>query len=241
METLIKQLKARKAQLDQSAFCSFLKSDQYSAAERMTFAPSMFYFVMGFRDSLHSLKDLDDTSDDQQIVNVHCEEDSTHWMWYLNDINTLTNYSLINSGDAMSPVQVWSEDYWPIRNVVYEVVHRCKSTTDPFMRLLIIQVLEATFGSFNTAIHQPVKELGLYGKLLYFGKEHIDAEEDHSFEDWLEVDEHTYGKDRVITTEQLEEGIEVIDVLFDAFEEMFLSWRNISISQTTSESQEVAA
>lgn len=229
MEKLIRKLKARKNALDNSGFCNFLKDEGYNAEDRMSFAPSMFFFVMGFRDSLISLKDESNQSAEQAIVNLHCDEDSTHWIWYLNDINVLTNFSLVQSGNAMSPVQVWSDDNWAIRNVVYEVIHACKNTKDPFQRLVIIQVLEATFGSFNTAIHQPVKELNLYGKLAYFGKEHIDAEEDHSFDNWLEVDEATFQSDKVLTNEQATLGEETIDRLFDAFESLFDCWRSIGL------------
>ena len=223
MKTVIQRLKARKEQLDNSRFSFLMKNENIPAHDRMAFAPSMLYFVMGFRDMLSSLKDESDTSDFQRTVNIHCDEDSTHWIWYLQDIRLLSKMSLIDPF-ATSPDAVWSEDNWPIRNMVYEVIHRCKQITSPFQRLVVIQVLEATFDAFNDAIDLPVRELGLYKKLAYFGKAHLDAEEDHAFDDWLKVDVDAYSKTIQVSQEELGKAIFLIDELFDSFEMMFDNW-----------------
>lgn len=223
MKTLIQRLKERKSQLDQSNFHALLTDKNLSAQDRIAFAPHMLFFVMGFRDMLRSLEVPNSTDPLQQIVNTHCEEDSTHWRWYLHDVQLLISRSLIDS-KALDPENIWSEENWRIRNTVYETIRQCKDSKLPLMRLVVIQVLEATFDSFNDSICHPVGELNLHNELAYFGKMHLDAEEGHSFDDWLKVDEDTYGADMDVSKGDINKGRFLIDCLFDAFDEMFENW-----------------
>jgi len=226
MNELIKKLQERKNNLDQSEFCDFLKNTDIPAKQRLSFAPSMFYFVLGFRDMLTALTDESDTSEYQKIVNVHCVEDSTHWYWYLRDLKHLSKLNYVQYDGLVEEAHIiWAPENWHIRNVVYEVMHSCKSVKSPFLRLVIIQVLEATFGAFNGGMSQLIGELDLYDDLNYYGKQHMCAEEDHSFDDWLDLDPNdTKWKDLKISNEEREQGLAIIDRLFDAFENMFDTW-----------------
>ncbi|MGD1846851.1 MAG: hypothetical protein ACFB10_15795 [Salibacteraceae bacterium] len=223
MKTLIQRLKERKSQLDQSSFHALLKDSSLAPQDRIAFVPHMLFFVMGFRDMLRSLEDTSSNDPLQEIVNVHCEEDSTHWRWYLHDVKLLISRSLVDP-KALDPEVIWSEENWQIRNTVYETIRQCKEYDSPLMRLTVIQVLEATFDSFNDCICHPVNDLEMRDELAYFGRMHLDAEEDHSFEDWLLVDEETYGQELEASKAEINQGRFVIDSLFDAFDDMFENW-----------------
>lgn len=226
MNELIKKLQERKNKLDQSAFCKFLKDTNVPARQRLSFAPSMFFFVLGFRDMLTALTDESDTSEAQKIVNLHCEEDSTHWYWYLRDLKHLSKLNYVQYDGLIEQAHViWAPENWEIRNVVYDVIHNCKSVSSPFLRLCIIQVLESTFEAFNEGIHMVVGELDLFDELNYYGKMHVDAEEGHSFQNWLELDANDpqWHRDS-ISDEERRHGLMIIDNLFNSFEGMFDTW-----------------
>lgn len=230
MKNLIYQLRTRKVELGNSNFCNFLQDHSIAAETRLSFAPDMLFFVMGFRDTLLTLTDRSNPDYFQSIVNTHCVEDGTHWEWFLQDMDTLfppkqSPWQSLSS----SARHIWADDKWEVRNLVYETTHAVKATTSSFLKLVIIQVLEATFDAFNDSIIHPLRELGLFDSLLYFGQNHLDAEEGHEFDDWLNVDPEKYA-DKLsqlgvqVTNEELAEAQELIDRLMNGFELMFQAW-----------------
>lgn len=230
MENLIYLLRARKARLSNSNFCKFLRDRSVNAEDRMVFAPNMLFFVMGFRDTLTALSDDTQHNEFQATVNMHCIEDGTHWDWYLKDIDTLLpgDSSPYNSLSSCARY-LWSDENWHIRNMVYEAIHTAKSSDSSFLKLVVIQILEATFDAFNDSIIYPLRELDLFDQLLYFGQHHLDAEEDHAFDDWLKVDAQAYteklkNKGLRISPKEMEEAKAITERLMDAFENMFEAW-----------------
>lgn len=237
MQQLIKKLQERKFELDQSSFCCFLKDSNIPAETRLRFAPEMFFFVLGFRDMLFSLENYEDESEYQKMVNVHCKEDSHHWRWYLNDLEYLKEKGIIDFGSLTEHAhEMWSQSNWHTRNTVYEVLHISKTLTNPFMKLVVIQALEATFDSFNDGMTQVITDLNLLSELTYYGNLHVNAEEDHEGEDWMDLDPNDEShRMNSLSEEEREEALRIIDSVMDAFYNMFNSWFSSANSKLNTE------
>eukprot|EP01024_Parvocaulis_polyphysoides_P036819 TRINITY_DN3271_c0_g2_i2.p1 TRINITY_DN3271_c0_g2~~TRINITY_DN3271_c0_g2_i2.p1 ORF type:complete len:199 (+),score=20.94 TRINITY_DN3271_c0_g2_i2:260-856(+) len=105
------------------------------------------------------------------------------------------------------------------------MLQECREAKSAFLRLVIIQVLEASFSSFCVGMSKSIQQVGLFEDLEYFGVKHEEAEEGHSFDDWLHTDEEKLiAQYQNISQQELTEGLKIIDRLFDTFEAMFHTW-----------------
>lgn len=147
--------------------------------EKLKFVPRMLFFVMGFKD-LMSLVRYENASDDQErSVNIHSDEDSNHWQWYLNDLEFISaEFKYATSTPLIS--DIWSENSLSTRETIYKFAQQIYNCAHPAARMLMIEVLELTFDKFKAAIHPVLKETDLYDRMDYFGKTHQDTEENHT-------------------------------------------------------------
>ena len=88
MEKTFAHIDHKKNQLSQNPFCLWLKQAGLEQ-DALIFAPSMSYFVLGFRDILELAKRPNPKTELDFSINVHCEEDKEHWKWFLGDIQKL--------------------------------------------------------------------------------------------------------------------------------------------------------
>ncbi len=242
MKDLITKLREEKSTLAESSFCKTLQNENIPAMTRMAFGPSMLFFVLGFRDTLGYLKNTASEHPFQLTVNTHCDEDSTHWRWYLADLKLFLEEFDIELDVVGTANELWASKNDAVRNTVYSCIHYSMKYTSPFLRLVIIQVLEATFDAFNDSIIYPLRELDLFDKLSYYGQHHLDAEEDHEFDDWLKVDIEEYtaklaSEGIEIDESEFKVGEELIGELFQAFSDMFVVWENAVHSQNNKMNQ----
>jgi hypothetical protein len=224
MKEIIAALEDRKALLKQSALCGYLRADNETAS-KLSFAPAMLFFAMGFKDILDCLRA--DASEDplQMAVNIHCEEDSTHWMWYLNDMMR------IPSGKAFMERRqkelfgdIWSARYEPVRHLVYDCIAMAKQAKHPFQKLILIEALEATFECFNEPVFDHVHKIGLSEVLEYFGQAHAHSEASHSMDKSGNGQaSETYQAYEPDVKEQ-EQALNTIHTVFDVFERVFDCW-----------------
>lgn len=239
MLEIIQALDARKQQLHQSRLCKMIGNKALPPEARLNFTPAMLFFVMGFKDILYTMKDEKSSDPMQQSVNVHCDEDSYHWQWYLKDLERLQDGQqfLAQPGTTMF-TQIWSDDYSAVRDVVYETIHLARQFSLPFYKLIIIEALEATFECFNEPVFALVHEMGRQEELEYFGQLHAHSEASHAME--KTTDEHESTAYQNYQPGQLEtnNALFIIHKIFDLFEKAFDCWYQAS---RLAEKQPVAA
>lgn len=225
MLQIIQTLELRKQQLRQSPLCVMIGNNALPPASRLSFTPAMLFFVMGFKDILNTMKDEKSTDPMQQTVNVHCEEDSYHWQWYLKDLERISygQHFLEQPGVSMFH-QVWSDNYSSARDVVYETIHIARQFPLPFYKLIIIEALEATFECFNEPVFELVHAMGRQDELEYFGVLHAHSEANHAMDKTDADHESAAYNGHVPSKHETENALYIINKIFDLFEKTFDCW-----------------
>ena len=196
-----------------------LKSD-ISIQDKLTFIPRMLFFVLGFKDIMELVRYEGETSDLQESVNTHSDEDSNHWEWYLKDLAFMTGHFEENKGlDLIT--KTWADDTLEVRKTIYSFNRYVQQYDHPVARMLMIEVLEITFDKFKAAIHPVLKAEDLYDQLEYFGKKHQDTEENHST--GISDDEISHLVD-LLPDDLKEEMVTVVHELFDQMYRMAANW-----------------
>lgn len=219
MEFIDHIIESRQARLRQSALCQYILDQHVAPYERLSFIPAMLFFTMGFRDVLEALRDPHDDSELQQVVHQHCDEDSFHWQWYLEDLGVIEHGRRVVGVPAIQAfTDVWSPANQATREVIYHAIHLAKTWSTPFYRLVIIEALEATFACFNEPVFKLVATLGMADQLHYFGKVHEHAEASHAKDQESGEPSYAASAEERATAEML------VHDMFDVFEEMFDCW-----------------
>ncbi len=256
MKNAFQKIEQRQKQLARSAFCAWLNQvglDQ----DALRFAPSMTYFVLGFRDILalakrersvsESVSDLDELD---LAINTHCEEDREHWKWFLSDIEKL---GYLNTTPEKFLFRIWSDEEQMPRRMIYHITHLIQSETDSRLILVMIECLEAAFAVFIESLKPQLVKRGFYEKLTYFGQKHDLGEQSHAMGSWIEDQaagekgskshvphpaSHEAHGDTVVarlasspSSPELEsQAARLVDSIFNHFEMLFEHWRRVALS-----------
>lgn len=170
-----------KSMVQNNILFKFLNDESFSATERLVrLAPCFAYFVLGFRDlQLYVLKyPAAEAKCDpyKKAINAHCHEDSTHWPWFLADLQTLgldkeTNYTSVIK-------YLWGKHTKEQRSSCYQLAILAETARDPILRFVYLLAFEingrALFEKFLEIAEQSEADTGK--KLLYFGRTHLARE-----------------------------------------------------------------
>lgn len=226
MQELFVLIEERKHSLDSNKLCVALR--EYNISEGrgklLKFMPSMAFFVLGFKDMLAYLKVENPRNEVDNILNTHCDEDSDHWTWYLEDMKALGLHTIDASEFAKT---TWSDDNFKIRRHVYDTISIIIQTGSSEERLIIVECLEAAFAAFVMNLNVATKGLDLYETLKYFGKHHYDKESDHTMGSWLSEDSKLKTRSNEYSFLEVERMKECITKIFDNFELMFDYWHEM--------------
>lgn len=227
---IYKQITSRNASLANHDFVKFLTNTRDVPVESLRFVPRMTFFVLGFKDMLEASRVENPQNHLDEDINAHCEEDSEHWLWFLEDLDRLAkigiNISTENDYKTDILKTVWSDDTYVIRQHTYKVMSHIMNATSTEERLIIIDCLEAAFSTFITGLNHLTKNTGLYQTLRYFGEEHHEDEAGHAMGSWIEGDRQNASDSPVLTALGLNKMIDIIDDIFSGFEDVFSCWNN---------------
>ena len=137
------------------------------------------HFIMAFRDFMTAIKQEDNDTDLQKLINIHSEEDSNHWIWYLNDIIKLNVGDINNKDSKYILSETWNDKYWPIKEASYTLFYYFYLYPKPSFVLLMVEALEISYVALADAVKPAVINAGQYEYLEFFGKTHYDAEAEH--------------------------------------------------------------
>lgn len=225
MLAIIQTLEAKKKELCNSELCRLIGDDSLTPESRLSFTPAMLFFVMGFKDILAEMQVEGSSDPMQQSVNIHCEEDSYHWKWYLKDLERISygkEFLAINPTDMIT--EIWSEPWAAVREVVYKSIHLAKTFNTPFYKLVLIESLEATFDCFNEPVFKLVHTMGREEELEYFGQVHAHSEANHAMEKTSEDHESASYNNYQPSIEESGNAVHIINAVFAAFTDAFRVW-----------------
>lgn len=171
----------RKA-LENEELFRWLADDGVDGRRRLSFAPAMFSYLMGFKDTLGLLRRPASDTKLDRYVNAYCAEDADHWRWYLQDLRTL-GFDLGTLGADFSDFcdTAWGPDTEINRTTVFRLAYYAQQTrSDPLLALLLITTFEATGIVFIGHTRKAAQAAGLDEELGYFGRTHFDEEFGHS-------------------------------------------------------------
>ncbi len=228
MQTILTFIENKKQELSNHSFCRWLETAPLSQ-DALAFAPSMSYFVLGFRDILELVKYANPQTDLEKAINHHCEEDSEHWKWFLQDLSAL---GYLNSSTEVFLSKIWSDEGRTPRNMVYFLTHLIQQQKDPYLVWTVIECLEAAFAVFIDKLRPQLVQRGLYRRLMYFGKMHDEGEQSHALGSWIEdgdikedhFDHHQHELNLAFSEEQIKQAQPIIEKIFMQFEVLFTHW-----------------
>jgi len=226
MSTLLLQIAKSQSQLEQHIFCQHLRHQSDISLSAYSFVPHMTFFVLGFRDILEEIRFKNPKTELELTLNAHCDEDSDHWMWFIEDLETL-KMDVGHWGGSVTSVlsTLWSTKNHPIREMVYRTIHHIRNTKTAEEKMIIIDCLESAFSVFINSLNVITHKNGYYKKLKYFGEEHYEDEASHSGGNWLEGEkqsEHDHSYE--IQPFRYRHMSSVIEDIFQGFEEVFNCW-----------------
>ena len=168
----------RNEQYKKHSFIRFLQDTRIPALDRLSYIPYGLYFVMTFAD-INALLLPEENTDTplQTMINIHGQEDSKHWAWFLQDIHTLgynISFSFVEAAKF-----IWSKDAIRTRLFCYKLAQLCLNA-DALQKLVIIESIEKMGNVWLDNTVAIAKEAGLQDKLVYLGQYHLDREVGHA-------------------------------------------------------------
>lgn len=217
----------RKDHLANHSFCQYLRTATPSDTSVFSFVPLMSFFVLGFKDLLEYMRIPFPSNQVEHLLNEHCAEDSDHWMWFLQDLETLKLSAHAWGGKKVSDnlQLIWSPQNAATRRQIYDIVILINDCKNAHEKLILIECMEAAFAAFIESLNVLTKRMGIYKELVYFGEHHYDKESEHTMGSWLD----TAGPKAAMPHQakyaiRYEAMEKMIDDIFNGFESMFSCW-----------------
>jgi len=214
MKQVFEHISARSACYAQSPMFVYLRDDRVDSRKRLEFVPWLSHFVMTFAD-LYNFFLLEQPVTDryQELVNTHLAEESSHWKWFLTDLETLGLNPTLKFTDALR--LLWGSETVKTRALAYEV---CKLSAglSPLEKLVMVHAIEATGRVALEALVPVGNELGQTSgrKLVYFGQHHLDTERQHTVE---ENGTRQFLESIVVSDYDISRFCEIVDKVFAHF------------------------
>lgn len=177
MKKILAYIREKNAVFARHALFDYLKDESIPAEQRLVFAPYMAHFVFSFMDiNRFILRDLESHDELQHLVNIHTEEDSHHWPWYLHDLKKLK----MNKPRAFTDwlYFIWSDHGIQSRMITYDMVALAKQAS-PTGKVILVEVIEKTGNVFLAHTAAVSRQFVGSPNFLYYGQHHLDCETGH--------------------------------------------------------------
>lgn len=217
MEEVLALIEKKKQEFAKSGLFEFMRDKSIDPKQRLAFAPCVAPFVMSFGEFNKHLFREEPTKDPiQEIVNKHSYEDDDHWLWFLEDLETLGINRTLKFSDALN--FVWSEETQASRWVTHQIFRYAFGST-PIAKLAILEVIEATGNVFFSTASPIAQELRTITQkeFIYFGRFHLEVENNHSKD---LPQQRRLIESIQLTPESRQEAFEIVENLFEVFTKM---------------------
>ncbi|MEG3933981.1 MULTISPECIES: hypothetical protein [unclassified Microcoleus] len=217
MEEVLALIEKKKHEFAKSGLFEFMRDKSINPRQRLAFAPCIAPFVMSFGEFNKYVFREEPTNDPLQvIVNNHTYEDDHHWLWFLEDLETLGINKAVKFSDALN--FLWNEEAKASRWVSHQIF-RSAFGASPIAKLAILEVIEATGNVFLSTAAPIAEELRTITQkeLLYFGCFHLEVENNHSKD---LPQQRRFSETIQLTIESRQEAFEIVENLFEVFTEL---------------------
>ncbi|BAZ42310.1 hypothetical protein NIES4101_82790 [Calothrix sp. NIES-4101] len=194
----------------------YMENPYIHPLQRLAFAPCMAHFIMSFSDiNKYVLRTPQSSHSIQKIVNQYTYEDDNHWPWFISDVEQLGFNQLLSFTDALK--FIWGEETKITRQIAYRTA-RYALEGEPEIKILIIQVLEATADVFFSKSLKITSELRQNTNLeyLFFGDLHLHEETEHTMGN---PDSEKLLAEIELTDSQYKEALHAVEQIFNIFSE----------------------
>lgn len=217
MEEVLALIEKKKQIFASSGLFEFMRDQSIDPRQRLAFAPCIAPFAMSFGEFNKYVFREEPTNDPLQvIVNNHTYEDDHHWLWFLEDLETLGINGYLKFSDALK--FIWAEETKGSRWVSHQIFSTAFGAS-PITKLAILEVIEATGNVFFSTAAPIAQELRTITQkeFIYFGCFHLAVETGHT--------RGTPGLDQLIKNIQLseetrQEAFKIVENLFEVFTEL---------------------
>ena len=220
MKQLLSRIDQMKDRLVKGNLFANLSNESVAPDFRLSFTPSMLYYLMGFKDVLEALAVKKPKTELDKMINAYCMEDAEHWRWYLSDLQKL-GYSLDSWGKTIPQFcnTVWSKETKINRATIFTLIKYAYATNDPLVKLILIQIFEATGVLFIGHTRKAAIAMGKDEDLFYFGRVHYEEEFGHTVQstDLLKYE---------IAHESKQIALNAIEDLEKCYYQLFEMWYN---------------
>jgi hypothetical protein len=218
MLRILGKINHHKERISTGPLFTWLADETLDGLVRLSFAPSMLYYLMGFKDVLGALYRDEPKCNIEHAINAYCGEDAEHWRWYLDDLQKL-GFSLTTWGQDIPSFcnEVWSPATSENRKAIFRLVDYANACRDPLYAMCLIFVFEATGVVFIGHTRKAAVALGMDEQLTYFGRIHFEEEFGHS------VQAHDLAGE-TLSPEVYPLVSAMVDDLFACYDRLFSAW-----------------
>lgn len=216
MKEVLALVEKRKQEFAQLPLFQFLQDKSIDPRQRLAWAPCVAPFAMGFG-QLNRYDLRKEPTDDpiQKLINRHTYEDDHHWVWFLEDLETLGLNHSMKFSDAMR--FFWGEETYKTRQVCHQIaLYTFRS--EPIIVLAAIEAIEATGNvalALTAQVAQELQEITKQ-KYRYFSRHHFSVETGHA----TGTNDVVQFLERIqLTQEQKAKAFEVVEKVFQVFTE----------------------
>jgi hypothetical protein len=214
MKQVFDHIVRRSAEYAQNPMFAYLQDSRIDSKKRLEFVPWLSHFVMTFADLYNSFLREEPAKDRfQELVNTHLSEESSHWKWFLTDLETMGLNPTLKFADALR--LLWGAETSRTRALAYEV---CKLSAglSSLEKLTMVHAIEATGRVALEALVPVGNEFGRQSgrKLVYFGQHHLDTERTHTVE---EESTHSFLEGVTINADETSRLCAIVDDVFAHF------------------------
>lgn len=214
MKDVLAYIEGKKASYAKLPFFEFLRDRNIAPQQRLAFAPSFAFFVMGFGElNKHAFRQEPTTDEVQLIINQHTYEDDSHWIWFLEDLEKLGADKALSFSKTLK--FLWSQENDFSRWTTYRLYQLTHQAT-PIQKLVVIESIEATADIFLDLTSQIADQLQAEGKTecKYFGQHHFDIDSNHT----MHSDEADHKVEDIVVPEDFKaRAYELVDEVFALF------------------------
>ena len=218
MKNVLQLIELRQREIAGHDLLKQMKNAELLPERRLSFAPKMLYFLMGFKDILAQIYRNNPKTTLDKMVNAYCEEDGHHWLWYLSDLEKL-GHGICVWGDNIPEMckTIWSPSLKANRDLIFSFLYHSRRDPSAETALALIGVLEATGIEFLKASLTAAEAMKMVNELQYFGKTHYEEELGHSVQP---VDLESIR----VEESRRESASQAVNETFDLFAKAFDCW-----------------
>ena len=214
MKDILAYLEGKKASYSRLPFFDFLRDRTIPPQQRLAFAPSFAFFVMGFGElNKHAFRQEPTTDEVQEIINKHTYEDDSHWVWFLEDLEKLDADESLSFSKTLK--FLWSQENDFSRWTTYRL-YQLTHQASPIQKLVVIEAIEATAEIFLDLTAQVAEQLQAERKTTYkyFGQHHLNIDSNHT----MHSNEAEQKVEDIVVPEAFKaRAYELVDEVFDLF------------------------